>query len=102
LNTKHYVIAKTIEDEVKGSINLEKLFAKKCLMCLQVQYNKKIGPKGPFKIDMCEKKAFARLWSFDCEKSFVHAICEKYMVEVIAYAFVSLSSFFPSFYFFSQ
>lgn len=46
---------------------------------------------------MCKKKVFARLWSFDCEKSFVHAICEKYMVQVITYAFVSLSSVFPLF-----
>jgi hypothetical protein len=51
LNTKHHVIAKKIEDEVKGSLNLEKKIAKKCIMCIQVQYNKKIGPKGPLKND---------------------------------------------------
>jgi hypothetical protein len=94
LNTKHHVIAQKTENEVKGSINLEKLFAKKCLMCIQVKYNKKIGPKRRFKNDYVKKKVFAKPWSFDCEKLFAYVICEKYMVEVIVYAFVFLSSFF--------
>ncbi len=94
MNTKHHVIAQKTENEVNGSINLEKWFAKKCIMCIQVKYNKKIGPKRPFINDCVKKNVFARPWSFDCEKSFAYVICEKYIVEVIVYAFVSLSFFF--------